>query len=115
MQYFYSSLFSLSLLSILSIGGMVFAQETSKNESENQYPAEFVQGYNQECIQTSIEEGLAEIEAKRLCDCTIAEFEQQYNLAEFQKLTAASTSDKEAETALIEVGQFCFEQILYEQ
>lgn len=112
MQYFYSSLLSLSLL---SIAGVAFASGTTKAEETNQYPAEFVQDYNQECIQTSIEEGLAEIEAKRLCDCTINEFEQQYNLAEFKKLTVASTTDKEAETALVEVGQFCFEQILYEQ
>lgn len=112
MQYFYSSLLSLSLL---SFGGVVLAQETSKPQSANQYPAEFVQGYNQECIQTSIEEGLGATEAKRLCDCTIDEFERQYDLAEFQQLTTASATDKEAETALVEVGQFCFEQILYEQ
>ncbi len=97
------------------MAGVAFASGTIKAKEPHQYPAEFVQDYNQECIQTSMEEGLAEIEAKRLCDCTINEFERQYNLAEFRNLTAASTTDKEAETALIEVGQFCFEQILYEQ
>ncbi|MEM8676468.1 MAG: hypothetical protein AAGF83_21785 [Cyanobacteria bacterium P01_G01_bin.67] len=112
MQYFYFSLLSLSLLAIT---GVAIAQETNNAQSANQYPAEFVQDYNRECIQTSIEEGLAEAEAERLCDCTINEFEQQYNLMEFQELTAASTTDQEAETALIEVGQFCFEEILYEQ
>ena len=114
MQYLYSSLLSLSLLS-LSIPGMALAQETTKDQPANKYPAEFVQDYQQECIQTSMEQGLIEIEAKRLCDCTIKEFEQQYNLVEFKQLTAASTTDKEAEIALVEVGQFCFEQILYEQ
>ncbi len=116
MQYLYSSLLSLSLLSLsLSISGVALAQETTKDQPANKYPAEFVQDYQQECIQTSMEEGLIEIEAKRLCDCTIKEFEQQYNLVEFKQLTAASTTDQEAETALVEVGQFCFEQILYEQ
>lgn len=112
MPYFYSSLLSLALL---SIAGVAFASGTTKAKETNQYPAEFVQDYNQECIQTSMAEGLAEIEAKRLCDCTINEFERQYDVAEFRNLTAASTTDKEAETALIEVGQFCFEQILYEE
>ena len=112
MQYFYFSLVSLVWLSLNS---MAVAQEPSQEQAANQYPVDFVRNYNQECIQTSIEEGLAEAEAKQLCDCTIQEFEQQYNLEEFQELTAASATDQQAETALIDVGQFCFEQILYEQ
>lgn len=112
MQHFYSSLLSLSLF---VTSGIVIAEGTGKAQQANQYPAEFVQNYNQECIQTSLEEGLEETEAKRLCDCTIDEFERQYNLQEFQQLTAAAAKDGEAQTALVEVGQFCFEQILYEQ
>ena len=112
MQHFYSSLISLSLF---FTGGMAVTAETVTAQEANQYPAEFVRDYNQECIQTSLSEGLEEAEAKRLCDCTINEFEQQYNFQEFQQLTAASATDKQAETALVEVGQFCFEQILYEQ
>lgn len=112
MQHFYSSLLSLSLF---VTGEMVVAEGTVNAQTANQYPAEFVQNYNQECIQTSLEEGLEESEAKRLCDCTIDEFERQYNLQEFQRLTSAAATDKKAETALVEVGQFCFEQILYEQ
>ncbi len=112
MQYFYSALFSLSWF---VTDGMAVTAGTVTAQKANQYPAEFVRDYNQECIQTSLEEGLEESEAKRLCDCTINEFEQQYNFQEFQQLTAASTTDKKAATALVEVGQFCFEQILYEQ
>ena len=112
MQYFSLSLVSLALL---SFNGVAIAQEPSQEQAANQYPAEFVRNYNQECIQTSLGEGLAEAEAKQLCSCTIEEFEQQYNLEEFQELTAASATDQQAETALVEVGQFCFEQILYEQ
>ncbi|MEO1672737.1 MAG: hypothetical protein AAFR77_18495, partial [Cyanobacteria bacterium J06631_2] len=78
-------------------------------------PAEFVQQYQQECVQTSIAEGLEEVEAQRLCNCTIKEFQQQYALEEFQQLTVASATDKESETALVDVGQFCFEQLLYEE
>ena len=112
MQYFYSALISLSFL---ALGGVAFAEGKVRPQQGNQYPASFVKGYNQECIQTSIEEGLAEVEAKKLCDCTINEFQQQYSLEEFQRLTKASTTEDSAQTALIEVGQFCFEQILYEE
>ena len=112
MQYFVSILFGLSLL---TIDRVAFAGGTVKKQPAHQYPAEFVRDYNQECLQTSLDEGLAEPEAKNLCDCTLDEFERQYSLEEFQQLTSASATDSEAETALIEVGQFCFEQTLYEQ
>ncbi|MBE9045034.1 hypothetical protein IQ255_11560 [Pleurocapsales cyanobacterium LEGE 10410] len=112
MKYLYSSLLSLS---VLAINPVVVAEGSMRAETAHQYPAEFIQDYNQECIQTSVGEGLDEIEARRLCDCTISEFQRQHSLEEFKQLTAASATDKEAETALIEVGQFCFEQILYEQ
>ena len=112
MQYLHSALIGISFL---ALGGVAFAEGKVKPQPGNQYPAPFVQGYNQECVKTSIEEGLAEAEAKTLCDCTIKEFEQQYSLEEFQQLTNASATEESAQTALIEVGQFCFEQILYEQ
>ena len=45
----------------------------------------------------------------------MGEFERQYSLEEFKQLTIAAATDKQAETALVEVGQFCFEQTLYEE
>ena len=112
MQYFYSCLLTLSLL---AIGGMAVAQDSANAQKTNEYPGDFLQDYTQECIQTSMGEGLEEIDAQKLCDCTINEFQGQYSLEEFKKLTAASATDETAETTLIEVGQVCFEQILYEQ
>ena len=79
------------------------------------YPAEFVRDYSNECVQTSMAEGLEEIEANNLCECTIQEFQQQYTLEEFKALTAASATDETAENTLLEVGQLCFESMLYEQ
>lgn len=114
MQYFYSSLLTLFLL---ATGSMAIAENSANPEmidKNNKYPGEFVQSYAQECIQTSMEEGLDEIEAKKLCDCTINEFQRQYSLEEFKKLTATSITDEKAENSLVEVGQVCFEQILYE-
>ena len=110
MKYFYSSLLSLSLLS-----GVAVAEGSINSAQANQYSADFIQDYNQECIQTSMSEGLDEVDAQKLCDCTMEEFQRQYSMEEFQQLTLASATDEEAETALVEVGQFCFEQILYEE
>ena len=108
MKYFYC-LLSLSLFS-----GVAVAQETTNPAPANLYSAEFIEDYDRECIETSMSEGLAQTDAQNLCDCTIEEFQRQYSMEEFQQLTLASATDEEAETALVEVGQFCFEQILYE-
>ena len=109
MQYF---VYFLSLLSIAS-AQVVVAEGSVNRQPAHEYPKEFVRGFNEECLETSVAEGLEEAEAKRLCGCTINEFERQYSLSEFQQLTVAAATDEASETALIEVGQFCFEQILY--
>jgi len=109
MKYFFYPLLGFVLVSsTVAVGG-----GSANAQDAHQYPADFLQGYNQECMQTSMEEGLEEVEAKRLCNCTIKEFQQQYSLTEFKQLTAASATDKASEATLIEVGQSCFEQILY--
>ena len=101
------------LLSLLLPAQVLLAEGSTNPQESNQYPAEFVSDYQEECLQTSLEEGLAAAEAKDLCSCTIDEFSRQYTLEEFKQVTAASATDKAAETALVEVGQFCFEQLLY--
>ena len=109
MQYLF---YFLSLLSIAS-AQMVAAEGSVNRQPAHQYPEQVLQSFNQECRSTSLSEGLGEAEAEKLCGCAINEFESQYSIEEFQQLTATATTDKQAETALIEVGQFCFEQILY--
>lgn len=111
MQYFYS--FCL-VLPFLITANLVKAQSPESTEQISEYDQEFVQDYNQECIQTSMVEGLDTIAAKKLCDCTINKFQQKYTQVEFVQLTTASATEKQAENALIEVGQVCFEQTLYE-
>ncbi|MEL6929158.1 MAG: hypothetical protein AAFO95_11025 [Cyanobacteria bacterium J06600_6] len=110
MQYIF---YSLSALLFVIPARLAVAESSATPQSPNQYPAEFISDYQQECLQTSLEEGLAEAEAQNLCSCTIEEFSRQYTLEEFKQVTAASTTDRAAETALVEVGQFCFEQLLY--
>ncbi|GAB4525746.1 MAG: hypothetical protein Tsb0014_05360 [Pleurocapsa sp.] len=112
MTKFYFSFLSFILL----ISSSAVAAETQDNPNVTEtYPTEFVSDYTKECTQTSMEEGLTDTEAKTLCQCTIDEFQSQYTLEEFKKLTAASATDENASNTLIEVGQGCFESILYEQ
>ena len=108
-----SSLLVLCLLIPLS-GNIATAKDLTNSDIQEKYPTKFVQDYSRECIQTSMTEGLGEIEAQNLCQCTIKEFQKQYSLQEFKDLTAASATDETAENTLIEVGQFCFESMLYE-
>ena len=112
MKYIY---FGLLTLTLLATSSMAVAESSINPKKNNKYPAEFMQDYAQECIQTSMGEGLDETEAQKLCDCTINEFQRQYSLEEFKQLTTASTTDEQAENTLVEVGQVCFEEILYEQ
>ncbi len=83
-------------------------------EMPETYPLEYAQQYLQDCQTTSLQEGLEEIEAKKLCDCTLREFEQKYNLTEFKQLNTAAATDENASNQLIEVGYLCFEQLLFE-
>lgn len=112
MQYFS---FYLLTLSLLASGGIAVAEGSADPEPKNQYTPEFLQSYTQECVQTSMGEGLESTEAQKLCKCTLQKFQQQYSQAEFSQLTTASAKDEKSKTALIEVGQVCFEQILYEE
>ncbi|MEL6496760.1 MAG: hypothetical protein AAFQ41_16820 [Cyanobacteria bacterium J06623_7] len=112
MSYFYFSSLLAGLLFIAPTS-LLANEEAIESAQNHQYPAEFVQDFEGECVETSLAEGLDEADAQKLCKCTISEFENQYSLAEFEQLTAVATTDPTSEAALIEVGQFCFEQILY--
>ena len=115
-------------LALLFIGSLIFTiftpvslsaaegavNTTDSSESPYQYPQDYVQDYLQECIQTSMTEGLVEKDAQTLCNCTLNKFQQQYSLTEFKQLTAASQTDENAANTLIEVGELCFEAILFQ-
>lgn len=83
-------------------------------ERPEPYPPEYAKQYLQDCQKTSRQEGLGEIEAKKLCDCTLREFQQKYSLTEFKQLNSAAATDENASNQLIEVGHLCFEELLYE-
>ena len=105
----------LLVLCLFTTGKYIANAENQISTTGETYPAKFVRDYSNECLQTSMAEGLEATEAQQLCQCTINEFQKQYSLQEFKQLTAASATDKTAENTLIEVGQFCFESLLYEQ
>ncbi len=108
-------IFSLTVFLLTINNVAIAASKEVKSGVVESYPPEFVADYAQECIQTSVGEGLSEPEAENLCQCTIRQFQQQYTLKEFKELTAAAATDETANNSLIEVGQICFETILYEE
>ncbi|AFZ35609.1 hypothetical protein Sta7437_2057 [Stanieria cyanosphaera PCC 7437] len=105
----------LGFFSLANINSLLaVAQDNQSQLQTNTYPPEYISEYLQNCVKTSMQEGLLEPEAKTLCDCTLKKFQQKYTLEEFKQLTAASQTDQTASDALVEVGQLCFETILYE-
>lgn len=100
----------LSFATLTSLGAVAVPNK----ETVTEYPVAYSQKYLQDCQKTSLKEGLEEIDAKRLCDCTLREFQQKYTLTEFQQLNTAAETDENASNELIEVGQLCFEELLYE-
>ena len=108
------SLFSFSLgIGYIAIISFTSLAETS-SAAPQEYPQEYSQNYLQECKATAMTEGLTDIDAEILCKCTLKEFQQKYTLDEFKDLNKRSETDTTASDALIEVGEFCFEEILFE-
>lgn len=103
------SLFITLLLALSPFETM--AQETPKN----QYPEDFVQQYMADCKERSVTEGVPPEDTETFCTCTLNEFQSQYTLEQFKKLTADSKENQDAADALSEVGFSCFEPILYEE
>jgi hypothetical protein len=70
--------------------------------------------YRQECLQRVKQQKLAEDLALEVCGCTIRQFQKQYSLADFKKIVQKAKTDKASARKLAEVGEACFEQVLYE-
>lgn len=71
--------------------------------------------YEQECLLRAQKEGLPPLSAKSVCDCTIKEFRQKYSPEKFRDLTRRSQRDKKVANQLREVGEACFEKVLFEE
>ena len=71
-------------------------------------------GYQKECLAESQKEGLALESATTVCECTISEFRSKYSTKEFKELTDKVDSDKQVAKEFRDVGEKCFEKILFE-
>ncbi|NES86786.1 MAG: hypothetical protein F6K10_38590 [Moorea sp. SIO2B7] len=120
-------------LSSVSYSGLVAeARQVNQNTSSEFSP----ENYKKACVESYVADGLEkkeaqiwcdyktecrehaknlpEEDAEMLCTCTINEFQARYTTEEFKKITQEAKKDEEAEEKLIEVGEACFEKILYE-
>ena len=98
---------------ILSLVLLVFFGGNGLAVAQNRYPDSYVSNYLKNCMQRTLAEGLPQEQAQSLCDCTINRFQSQFTIDEFKTLTEAAKDKPEAAAALSEVGESCFEEILY--
>ncbi|HIK38401.1 MAG: hypothetical protein NZ901_06080 [Geminocystis sp.] len=71
--------------------------------------------YEQQCLLRAQKEGLPPLSAKSLCLCSIKEFRKRYSTEKFGELTRRSEKDKRVANQLREVGEACFEKVLFEE
>ena len=70
--------------------------------------------YQEECLVESQKEGLGFESAKTVCECTISQFRSKYSSEQFKALTDKVDSDKKVAREFRDVGETCFEKILFE-
>ncbi|BAZ44158.1 hypothetical protein NIES4102_11640 [Chondrocystis sp. NIES-4102] len=103
--------FYLSLLILSFLMSKTLAMASTPQKAQ-QYPADFVENYNLECLQTSQGQGLDEIQARKLCNCTLNKFQEQYSLTEFKQLMGAGVNNQQGRNDLIKIGKVCLEQVV---
>lgn len=70
--------------------------------------------YHKECIKRVHQQGLAEDIGQDICKCTMTQFRSQYNIQQFRNLVQKAKTDKPSARQLSDVGEACFEKVLYE-
>ncbi len=71
--------------------------------------------YHQECLQRVDKQGLTKDVAKDVCNCTMKTFKSQYNIQQFKAIVQKANTDKTSARKLANVGETCFEKVLYEE
>jgi hypothetical protein len=71
--------------------------------------------YKQDCLKRSLQEGLPLDAAESVCNCAINEFRKRYSPQQFKEVTQQAETDRAVAEKLREVGEACFEEILYEE
>lgn len=68
----------------------------------------------QECLQESQKQGLTPETAKTVCNCTMKEYRKRYTAEKFKEVVKQSQTNSKIAKELREVGESCFETILFE-
>jgi hypothetical protein len=71
--------------------------------------------YRKECLQRVTRQGLRGQVAQDICNCVITKFRSRYSIAQFRDLIQKSKTNKAAARTLSDVGEACFEEVLYEE
>jgi len=77
--------------------------------------ANFWCNQQKDCLKASQNEGIPADAAETMCQCVINEFKQSYSIQQFENLNRRAKTDKSAAQKLTEVGEACFEDILFEE
>jgi hypothetical protein len=70
--------------------------------------------YQKDCLKRVRQQGLADDVGLDICKCTMTQFRSQYNIQQFRNLVQKAKADKTIARKLSEVGEACFEKVLYE-
>ena len=71
--------------------------------------------YRKQCLERVRREGLRGEVGNELCNCVISQFRGRYSISEFQQLLRQAKQDKSAARKLSQVGEICFDSVLYEE
>lgn len=108
----------LSYLSCFSLLGATFTPALAVPLPEAQLLAQSIpnsfEDYRQSCLQRVNKEGLRGEAARAICNCAINRFSSKYSFAQFRGLVQKAKTNQAAARTLSEVGEACFEQVLYE-
>lgn len=126
-KFYYLSLVSIVFLAFSSVINVntIQAQEVNFDQKKciqslvkqglNTEQAKIWCNYKLDCLKRSQKEGLPKDAAESVCDCTINEFRKRYNPQQFQNLINQSKTNQSIAEKLREVGETCFDNILYEE
>ncbi|NET45815.1 hypothetical protein [Okeania sp. SIO2B3] len=110
------SLITVFLLTLVSIAYCSLLVSEAKSQtpkllSQNEYPQDFTEAYQASCKINAVTKGLSTEQAETLCDCTLNQFQSKYTLEKFRKLMNKAAKEETPEE-LIEVGEFCAEELI---
>ena len=116
------TLFYLSSISLLGVSLSPFVPNHSLAKEMSfpnpqliaQSTSNSFEDYRQQCLRRIAREGLRGEVAQAICNCVINKFRSRYSLTQFRDLIQKAKTNKTSARTLSEVGEACFEEILYE-